>query len=161
MRRRPHPIQLAESSLSGALVAALMAGCASTPNIPVNVPNDPIVADAENATIVVIQPTWEHPNLNLVDGKRQFVGQPPAHAQTVVRVPPGPCCLYRVKNTHAQYGDRIEGTGAAGKIYFATVSPTRAGGSALRPSRRERAQQASFPGPPSSELLLARHPWDT
>jgi hypothetical protein len=113
---------------AGLALAAFLAGCAPAfEAITVKTSAGPIAADAEKATVVVVQPTSRLRAVSLFDGRGQLVGQLDDRSHTVLRLSEGPTQLYAVLSNEAETADRIEGTLLAGRVYYATVG-SREGG---------------------------------
>jgi hypothetical protein len=97
-----------------------------------------VAAIPDQATIVIVQPTTAFQSVNILDARGQLLGQLNQRSRTVVRVPPGPVRFYAIPEKRADWGDRIDGTVLAGRIYYATISVRRGGMSFLALTPRSR-----------------------
>jgi hypothetical protein len=104
------------------LLATTMGACApATRMIMLDAPERQIRATASAATLVVGNVmNWKV--VNLLDDKGRLIGQLTGRSSTVLRLPAGPMKLYVVPEKEASWGDRLEGTLAAGRVYYAEVS---------------------------------------
>jgi hypothetical protein len=117
---------------AGLALAACLASCApALPPITVKTPADPIAADPEKVTFVVVQPEARLRAVSVIDGRGQLVGQLDDRSHTVIRLAEGPTLLYAVAENKAETADRIEGTLLAGRVYYATVGAREGGVSFL------------------------------
>ena len=104
-----------------AAIAAVAVGCGpSVHNITVRSAAS-VTSAPDAATIVVIQPSTRYGSVNLLSATGELLGQINDRSATIVRVPPGPFRLYAIPERQASWGQRIEGTVDAGRVYFATI----------------------------------------
>jgi hypothetical protein len=105
-----------------ALLGALAIGCGpAVHNITVRSAAS-VSADPSAATIVVMQPSTRYGSVSILDATGQLMGMIHDRSATIVHVPPGPVRLYAIVERQAGWGDRIEGSVAAGHVYYATIS---------------------------------------
>lgn len=113
-------------SLFASLVAAFLAlaamGCGpAVHNIAVR-SSASVAPDPAAATIVVMQPSTHYNSVGILDANGTLVGMLNDRSSTIVRVPPGNFRLYALVENQAGWGDRLEGTVEAGRVYYATIS---------------------------------------
>jgi len=131
--------QVGLAVLALGLVATLSIGCGpAVHNITVR--SAARIAPAPGvATIVVIQPSTHFQSVSLLDAGGSLVGMIQDRSSTVVQVPAGNVRLYAIVERQAGWGDRIEGTVEAGRVYYVTISLRWGGVSflALNPRSRD------------------------
>lgn len=92
-----------------------------------HVSTTPIVAPADVATFVVIQPTTRQV-ITFIDGEGKILGRLYDRSHTVFTVPAGEISMYAVPSMGAEPNDNAPGVDAirgrveAGRIYYATMS---------------------------------------
>lgn len=103
-----------------ALCACFSACAPATRLITRPAAKEPAVAQKSSATVVVGNVmNWKV--LNLFDGRGKVIGQLTGRSHTVLQHPPGAFKLYVVPEKQGSWGDRVEGTLEAGRVYFLQV----------------------------------------
>jgi hypothetical protein len=100
----------------------LSAGCGATVHNATVQSAGTIAPAADQATIVVVQPSTHFRAVSVLDGHGQLLGQINDRSHTVIHVPAGAVRLYAFPERKIHMGDRIDGTVQAGRIYYVTVS---------------------------------------
>lgn len=104
------------------IVSGLLAACApATRLIAAPTAKQAVVAPSDSALLVVSN-VMRWPVLNLLDDKGEVVGQLTTRSFTTIRRPAGPFRMYVVPENKGVWGDRVDGTLEAGKVYYIQVA---------------------------------------
>jgi hypothetical protein len=137
---------LVSLSLVALVLGVLAIGCGpAVHNITVR-SSASVTPDASAATIVVMQPSTRFGSVSILDARGDLLGMIHDRSATIVRVPPGQFRLYALVERQGGWGDRIEGTVAAGHVYYATISMRWGGINFLALNPRSRDQRWSHLG---------------
>jgi hypothetical protein len=78
-------------------------------------------APAADAATIILSNGMGYKALNFLDGDGKVVAQLSGRAYTVIKQPAGPVKLYMVPEKKGDWGERVDGTVEAGKVYWLIV----------------------------------------
>ena len=99
----------------------VLAACAPATRLITKPSTASLTPSAGQATILIGH-TMSYKALNILDGSGNVIGQMGPREHTVIHVSPGPVKIYAVPENRAKWGDRVEGTVEAGKVYYLSAS---------------------------------------
>jgi hypothetical protein len=115
-------VRASGAALVVSILALVAVGCGpAVHNIAVR-SSASVAPDPGSATIVVMQPSTRYGSVSILDPSGNLVGMLNDRSATIVHVPAGNFRLYALVEREAGWGDRLEGTVEAGRVYYATIS---------------------------------------